>query len=240
MKPMFYLTAHYLRQWDFQAAQRVDYFVANSAYIARRIHTYYRRESTIIYPPVDTTHGYIADTTGDYYLSVGRLTHTKRLDLVIEACNRLGRPLVIAGTGREERRLKTIAGPTIKFLGRVADDDLPDLYARCRAFIFAADEDFGIVPVEAQSFGRPVIALGKGGVLETVLSGDREDTTGVLFAEQTVESVVGGILRFEEIEKSFDPKFIRAHARQFDTTVFVSAIREYVADVCAESGVAQR
>ena len=228
IRPIFLLTAHSLRQWDFLAAQRVDQFIANSNYIAQRIKTYYRRESTVIYPPVDMTAGTLSTVTGDYYLSVGRLTHTKRLDLIIHACNQLGRPLVIAGAGREERRLKAIAGPTIKFLGRVADADLPRLYSECRAFLFAADEDFGIVPVEAQSYGRPVIAYGHGGVLETVLAGVPE-STGVLFAEQNVESVISGIVDFEGLESTFDPMFIQTHARKFDTAVFTAAIQNFIA-----------
>ena len=229
----FYVTAHYLRQWDFLAAQRVDYFIANSAYIARRIRTYYRRESTVIYPPVNTAAGYIAEDPADYYLSVGRLTHTKHIDLIIGACNCLGRDLVIAGSGREERRLKAMAGSTITFLGRVADQDLPALYARCRAFIFAADEDFGIVPVEAQSFGRPVIAYGHGGVLETVRGCDVDHPTGVFFPEQTTESVIGGIRRFEGIEGLFDVLYIRAHSQKFDTAIFVAAIRKVVEEAYA-------
>jgi glycosyltransferase involved in cell wall biosynthesis len=232
-KPIFYLTAHYLRLWDFLAAQRVDLFIANSNYISRRIRTYYRRESTVIYPPVDTGRGYISCDVGNYYLSVGRLTHTKRLDLIVAACNRLGRRLIIAGTGREEARLKAMAGPTIEFLGRVSDADIPDIYARCSAFIFAADEDFGIVPVEAQSFGRPVIAYGCGGVLETVLAGRGDQATGVFFPEQTVESMMSGILRFEEIRDQFDPAFIRAHAQKFDIAIFTAAIQKYIGEACA-------
>jgi len=232
-KPFFYLTAHYLRQWDFLAAQRVDHFIANSAYIAQRIRTYYRRESTVIYPPVDTSPAYISKETADYYLSVGRLTHTKRLDLIVEACNRLGRLLVIAGSGKEERRLKAMAGPTVRFLGRVADQDLPALYARCRAFLFAADEDFGIAPVEAQSFGRPVIAYGHGGVLETVRGVDVDHPTGIFFPEQTTESVIVGIRQFEEIEDQFVPSFIRTHSQKFDTTVFAAAIRRFVEEAYA-------
>lgn len=233
VKPIFYLFAHYLRQWDFLAAQRVDLFIANSRYIRRRIHTYYRRESTVIYPPVDTARGYISSDVGDYYLSVGRLAHTKRLDLIVEACVRSGRRLLIAGSGREEARLKAMAGPTITFLGKVADADLSELYARCRAFIFAADEDFGIVPVEAQSYGRPVIAYGCGGILETVLAGDRDQATGVFFPEQTVDSILDGFRRFEEIEGQFDPAFIRAHAQKFDTSIFTAAIEKYVGEAWA-------
>lgn len=232
-RPIFWLTSHYLRLWDFSAAQRVDHFIANSHYVAQRIHAYYRRESTVIYPPVNTAAGYIASSVSDYYLSVGRLTHTKRLDLVVNACNRLKRRVVIVGVGREEARLKAMAGPTIEFAGRVADADLPALYAHCRAFLFAADEDFGIAPVEAQSFGRPVIAYGHGGVLETVLSGEQEDATGVFFPRQTVESVVKGILDFEGIEQRFNPILIRAQSQRFDTSVFVSSMTKYIRDAHA-------
>ena len=172
IRPVFTLGTHYVRQWDFNASQRVDEFVANSRNIAERIRKYYRRDSTVIYPPVDTKKGFLADTHDDYYLSVGRLTAIKRIDLLIAACNHLGRRLVIAGSGREEKRLKAMAGPTIEFPGRVSDQQLSELYAHCRAFLFAANEDFGIVPVEAHSYGRPVIAYGKGGSLETVVPVD--------------------------------------------------------------------
>lgn len=235
-RPAFALTSHYLRLWDFSAAQRVDYFVANSRYIQDRISKVYRRESTVIYPPVDTANGYICDQRGDYYLSVGRLAATKKLALLIHACNRLQRRLLIAGTGVEERRLRAIAGPTIEFLGRVPDADLPRLYAECRAFLFAADEDFGIVPVEAQSYGRPVIAYGHGGVLETVRvnSKDGASDTGVFFAEQTVDSVVDGIQRFEAREDSFVPQEIQNHARQFDVSVFLDSVKQFVDGVVAQ------
>lgn len=231
--PIFWLTSHYLRLWDFSAAQRVDHFIANSHYVAQRIHAYYRRKSTVIYPPVNTATGYIADDRGDYYLSVGRLAYSKRLDLVVKACNRLKRRLIIVGTGREEAHLKAMAGSTIEFAGRVSDDDLPALYANCRAFVFAADEDFGIAPVEAQSFGIPVIAYGHGGVLETVLTGEPEDATGVFFPRQTVESVVKGILDFEVIQERFNSALIRVQAQRFDTAVFVSAMRKYIQDAYA-------
>ena len=146
------------------------------------------------------------------------------------ACNVLKRRLLIVGTGREEQRLKALAGSTIEFLGFVPDADLPPLYAHCRAFLFAADEDFGIVPVESQSYGRPVIAYGYGGSLETVRAGDpggRPDT-GVFFAQQTVESVVEAIRRFEAIESSFIPAEIQRHARQFDTDVYKRQL-DYIA-----------
>lgn len=231
---MFYIArASYLRTWEFGAAQRVDHFIANSAYISRRVHKYFRRESTVIYPPVDTGQGYISKKPGDYFLSVGRLTAPKRVDLLIGACNLLKKRLLIVGTGKEEKKLKAMAGPTIEFLGYVPDEDLRQLYAECRAFLFAADEDFGIVPVEAQSYGRPVIAYGYGGSLETVRVGDsrgRSDT-GVFFAERTVDAVIDGIRRFEATEGSFVPTKIQEHARSFDTTVFVDQMRHFINQV---------
>lgn len=229
-KLIYTARASYLRAWEFGAAQRVDYFIANSRYISRRVQKYFRRESTVIYPPVDTRQGYISENRDDYFLSVGRLMPAKRVDLLIGACNLLKRRLLVVGTGREEERLKALAGPTIEFLGYVPDADLRELYAHCRAFLFAADEDFGIVPVEAQSYGRPVIAYGYGGSLETVRVRDangRSDT-GVFFADQTVESVMNGILRFEARESDFISVEIQEHARQFDTTVFEEKMRQFV------------
>lgn len=231
IRRLFYTArTSYIRAWEFGAAQRVDHFIAISQYISQRIHKYFRRDSTVIYPPVDTTQGYISAAHDDYFLSVCRLVPAKRVDLLIHACNRLGRRLLVVGTGREEQRLKALAGPTIEFLGYVPDAGLPELYAHCRAFLFAADEDFGIVPVEAQSYGRPVIAYGYGGSLETVRVGDaggRSDT-GVFFAEQTLESVVDGIQRFEACEARFIPTEIQQHARQFDTAVFLDQMRQFI------------
>jgi glycosyltransferase involved in cell wall biosynthesis len=158
------------------------------------------------------------------------LIPAKRVDLLIEVCNRLKRRLLICGTGSEETRLKAIAGPTTEFLGRVPDAQLPRLYADCRAFLFASDEDFGIAPVEAQSYGRPVIAYGRGGSLETVRINDpagRSDT-GVYFPEQTVESVTEAIVRFEAEEDRFIPAEIQQHAREFDSSIFENRMRRFV------------
>lgn len=227
LRPAYRWSSHYLRQWDYLAAQRPDRLIANSKYINQRIRKYYHRNSDVIYPPVDTGKGYIAGRYDDYYLSVGRLAPAKRLDLLIEACNRLKRRLVIAGEGREDKRLKSIAGPTVEIIGRASDDCLRGLYAHCRALVFAADEDFGIVPVEAQSYGRPVIAYGHGGSLETVRVADcqgRSDT-GVFFPRQTVESAVEGITEFELREDDFSPYDIRNHARKFDKSIFVRKMR---------------
>jgi glycosyltransferase involved in cell wall biosynthesis len=228
-RPLFGVIAAQARLSDFMAAQRVDHMVANSRYTQSRIHKYYRRKSAVIYPPVDTSAGYIAASHSDYYLSTGRLHPAKRTDLLIEACNRMGRRLVIAGAGTEEKCLKSMAGPTIEFVGRVSDEKLRSLYANCRAFLFAADDDFGIVPVEAQSYGRPVIAFGHGGSLETVRVGTRnERDTGVLFFEQTTASLVGAIASFEDKEERFSPREIQIHARRFDTEVFRNSFKRFV------------
>jgi glycosyltransferase involved in cell wall biosynthesis len=226
LRPFYTAATQYVRSWDFQAAQRVDEFVANSKYVAERIWKYYRRPSTVIYPPVSTADAYIVDHQDDYYLSVGRLVENKRLDLLIHACNRLGRRLLIAGTGRTEKKLKSIAGPTIEFLGRVPEAELPELYARCRALLFSANEDFGIVPLEAQAYGRPVIALRKGGSIETVLGySEHTDPTGLFFPKQDVDSLVDAMIEFENVEHSFTPRSIRKHACTFDKTIFESKIR---------------
>jgi glycosyltransferase involved in cell wall biosynthesis len=235
---LFAPVSQYMRQWDFAAAQRIDGFMANSKCIADRTWKYYRRRSTVIYPPVDASAAYLAATHGDYYLSVGRLVAAKRIDLPIASCTRLGRKLRILGTGPEEAVLRAMAGPTIEFLGRVSETVLHENYAACRALLFAADEDFGLVPVEAQTFGRPVIAFGHGGSLESVI-GLREtrgeegreaevSPTGIFFAEQTEASMTAAMLRFEASEDRFDPQKIQHHAKQFDHTVFVTNMLQYV------------
>ncbi len=230
VRPLFAHLASNARVSDFAAAQRVDHFIANSNYVARRILKYYRRESSVIYPPVNAAEGYLSSHQDDYYLSVGRLVENKRIDLIIQACNQLKRRLVIVGTGRDEEVLKAIAGPTIEFLGRVSSTELSNLYSHSRAFIHASDEDFGIVTVEAQSFGRPVIAYGRGGSLETVRVDDlrgRSDT-GLFFTEQTTASLIDAILRFESQEQQFDPVATREHSLSFDSAVFREKIAEFV------------
>ena len=202
----------FLRHYDWETAQKVDYFIANSLETARRVKKFYRRESRVIYPPISNIHppagGPISNKKRDYYLSVGRLTWAKRVDLAILACNKLKLPLKIVGKGNEEEYLRSIAArppsagaegaagwsPTIEFVGGVDDSELARLYAGAKALIFCAlDEDFGMVPVEAMAAGTPVIGLAQGGVLETVVEG----VTGVLFHEPTVESLVGAIRKFQ-------------------------------------------
>jgi glycosyltransferase involved in cell wall biosynthesis len=221
-RTVFTLTASHMRLWEFIAAQRVDTLLSNSKFIARRVLKYFRRDSQVIYPPVDTSQGFLASGCDDYYLTVGRLGREKKIELLIMACNELRRPLVIVGTGKEEQQLKKLAGSTITFAGRIEQAELSRLYSRCRAFLFAAEEDFGIAPVEAQSFGRPVIAFGHGGSLETVRVGNLEGRpdTGIHFEKQSVESVKDGIGAFEKKESLFSPSEIQAHARQFDSSVF--------------------
>ncbi len=238
MRPVFGLTSHYVRNWDYSAAQRVEYFIANSKYVATRIWKYYRRESTIIHPPINTSRGFLAKKHGNYYLTVGRLVPYKRTDILIDACGRLGRKLVIVGDGPEMKRLKKQAGQNVEFLGELEESQLRNMYAECRALLFAADEDFGMVALEAQSYGRPVIAFGKGGSLETVVgryagSGwkngqEVSGITGVFFEQQTTESLAEAILSFEAAEESFLPQRIQLHARKFDTAVFVDRLRNYI------------
>jgi glycosyltransferase involved in cell wall biosynthesis len=231
---VFTALSHYVRQWDFQAAQRPDIMIANSEYLAARIRKYYRRDSMVLYPPVDTSRGYLSQLADDYYLTVGRLTSLKRTELIVQACTDLGRRLIVVGAGDELERLKAMAGSTVSFLGYVDEEKLRELYARCRAFLFAAKEDFGIAPVEAQSYGRPVIAFGQGGALESVKGWTREgmapaaSCTGLFFEHQTVASLSEAIREFESVEEQFDPAHVRAHSLRFDTSVFRSAIRNIV------------
>ncbi len=211
-----------MRRWDYAAAQRVDHFIAISSEIQQRIQTYYDRPSVVIYPPVDTTRFQPSASVEDYYLVVSRLIPYKRIDLAVQAATRLGVPLKVGGKGRDLERLKEIAGPTVEFLGYVSDAALPDLMARCKAFIFPGLEDFGITPVQAQAAGRPVIAYAGGGALDTVIPGK----TGVLFPEMTVESLMAAMQSFDA--SAYNTAVIRAHAEQFDTSVFTHEISTYV------------
>ncbi|MBB5062408.1 glycosyltransferase [Granulicella mallensis] len=229
-RPIFKLVTRHLRMWDYIAAQRVTGFATNSQYISQRVRTHYGLESEVVYAPVEANSGYIDAQTEDYYLSVGRLVASKRVDLLIHACNRLGRRLIIVGRGRELRNLKRIAGPTIEFADRVPTAQLASLYARCKALLFAAKEDFGIVPLECQSYGRPVIAYGRGGVLETVIP----HVTGLHFEEQTTESLVGAILCFESEQERYDPVRIQSNARSFDASKFKQRFSTFV-DLCIEA-----
>lgn len=217
------LVARAYRHWDYAAAQRVDHFVAISTEVQARIKRLYHRDSVIIYPPVEAAERFTpAPAHDDYLLVLSRLIPYKRIDLAVEACTRLGLPLLVGGTGRDRARLEALAGPTVQFLGYVPDEDLPDLFARCRAFIFPGLEDFGIVPVQAQAAGRPVIAYRGGGALDTIIPGK----TGAFFDAPTVESLMEVLAAFNE--RAYDPAEIRAHALRFDTSVFTRQLAEYI------------
>jgi glycosyltransferase involved in cell wall biosynthesis len=219
---MPYMTS-YLRVWDRCAADRVDRFVAISRHVAMRIRKYYRREAHVIYPPVNT--GWLKPSTSvdDYFLLVGRLIPYKRADIVVEAFNRLGLPLKIAGTGSEMDSLREKAAPNVEFLGRVSDGELAELYSRCQALIFPQEEDFGIVPLEAMAAGRPVIAYRGGGALETVAEGE----TGLFFDRQDAMSLMEAVRNFDP--GRFDPERARQQALLFDVEVFKSRIKQFVA-----------
>lgn len=213
----------WLRTWDLRAAQQVDHFVAISRAVQARIAQYYRRDSVIIYPPVDVErYRPSPDPPGDYFLIASRLIPYKRIDLAVQACTRLRVPLIVVGDGRARAALERMAGPTVQFRGRVSNHELARLLAHCRAFIFPGLEDFGIAPVEAQAAGRPVIAYGKGGALDTVVEG----VTGLFFDEQTPEALMAAIQRFETLE--FDPHAIRRHAEQFSVTRFKQQLHTFI------------
>jgi glycosyltransferase involved in cell wall biosynthesis len=236
----FSAAAGRVRRWDIKAAARVTHFIANSRYVAERIRRFYGRESTVIHPPIDLHRARIFDAPGEHYLCAGRLVGYKRTELMIEACSRLGRRLRIAGTGPDEARLKNLArGAGVVFLGEMTTDDLWQEYGQCRALLFAADEDFGMVPLEAQACGRPVIAYGVGGSLETV-RGSGDAPTGVYFQEQTVESVMRAILEFEaaDVTGKFDSALIQRWAAEFSTPVFLRRMRDFVLERVPESATA--
>lgn len=214
---------HKLRQWDYLAAQRVDHFIANSHYVARRIKKYYRRDAQVIYPPIDVgTHAYNPQIKReDFYFSMSRLIPYKGMAIVVEAANKAGVKLKVAGSGPEMKKLKELAGPTVEILGFISDQEKVDLMQRCRAFVFAAEEDFGIVPVEAMACGSPVIAYAKGGVAESVNA-----DCGVLVADQTSDAFANSIKAFESL--TFDHKKIRERAEEFSTARFVKEIQDFV------------
>ncbi len=218
----FFITG--LRVWDQTSSMRVDHFIANSPVVADRIRKYYRRDAVVIPPPVEARRFTFDATTRaeEYFLIVSRFMPYKRIDLAIEACNRLQLPLVIIGSGRDENRLKSIAGPTIRFMGRLSDEEVLHYYAHCRAFILPGEEDFGITPLEAQASGRPVIAYAAGGALASVI----DSVTGTFFQKQNVESLVEVLESFDE--RRYDPQTIRNHALEFDKPRFHRRILQFI------------
>lgn len=216
---------HYIRLYDVATAPRVDVFVANSHHVARRIWNTYRRRAHVVYPPVDVGRFSVTHDSDDYYLTVSRLVSYKSVDLLVQAFNGMpSRRLVVIGDGPESDRLERMAGSNVTMLGYRSDEEVARRMADARAFLFAAEEDFGIVPVEAQACGTPVVAYGHGGVRETVIAG----TTGIFFDEKTADSVQAAVRRFEDVEERFDPAEIRANAERFGIDRFRSDFGDLV------------
>ncbi|MDD5491400.1 MAG: glycosyltransferase [bacterium] len=217
-----------LKKWDLETSSRVDRFIAISKLIQDRIKNSYHRDSVIIYPPVETNRFSITEQLGDYYLLVSRLNTYKRVDIVVQAFNQLGLPLVVIGEGPDKAHLEKIAKQNIRFLGKVADPVVNEHCAKCQAFIFPGEEDFGIAPVEAMASGRPVVAYAAGGALETVSAG----VTGVFFEEQTPMAIVAAVKEMQSI--AFDSGRIRKHAQQFDKEIFKQKLKNYIEKEYAE------
>jgi glycosyltransferase involved in cell wall biosynthesis len=214
VKRMMPLLATPMRVWDYAAAQRPDYYVAGSYNAARRIAKYYRRESDVVQPPIDVDAFAPSSSRGEFLLVVSRLQPYKRIDLAVEACNRLRLPLRVIGTGPDLERLRRLAGPTVEFLGYASDQTVRESLAACRALLFPGEEDFGLTPLEAQASGRPVIAFGRGGALETVIPG----VTGEFFGEQTVDALAAVLDAFDDAR--YNPHAIREHAVRFGVQSF--------------------
>jgi glycosyltransferase involved in cell wall biosynthesis len=224
-----------LRAWDVATAQNVDRFLTISRTVSSRVRKYYRRDSTVIYPPVNCDAFDVAPSrVEDYYLVVARLMPYKRIDLAVDAFTRLGIPLKIVGDGRSLPELRARAGRNVEFVGRVSDAELKALYASCRGFVFPGEEDFGIAPLEANASGRPVIAYAAGGALDTVIDGH----TGVLFERQHVDSLIGAVQRAEAID--WDSDELRQHARKFDREVFRDQLLAFVRESVAAHAAGAR
>lgn len=221
------------RQWDRLAADRVDKFIANSKTVQERIKKYYRRNSDIMYPPVDIDSFDVGKGSGQYFLAGGRLVSYKRIDLVVDAFNKIGLPLKIFGDGPEYKKLRKIARKNIQFCGAVSDRERAVLYQNCRAYINPQEEDFGITVIEAAAAGRPVIALAAGGALETIV----ENVTGVFFYDQDPAGIIDAVLRFKDEE--FDSKVIREHALRYSTERFKRELRAYIDSAWAQWQEAQ-
>ena len=216
---------HYLRQWDLSTANRIDFFVANSHYIARRIDKVYRRSSTVIHPPVDVEGFSLSPQKEDFFLTASRFVPYKRMDLIVRAFAAMPeKKLIVIGDGPDFEKVRTVASDNVELLGFQPFNVLKDHMQRARAFIFAADEDFGMIPVEAQACGTPVIAYRKGGALETVIEGK----TGVFFSEQEISAITGAVAKFCDSEGVFDPQLIRAHAESFSVQKFRAQFEDFV------------
>lgn len=216
---------HYIRAWDVSSANRVDHFIANSNYIAGRIRKIYRRESSVIYPPVDTSRFTCWEQKEDYYLTASRFVPYKKIDLIVETFSQMPeKKLIVIGSGPDESKIKRLAGKNIEFAGYKRPDEMKLIMQKAKAFVFAAEEDFGIVPIEALSCGTPVIALDKGGTAETI----KDSVTGVHFNEQNTASLANAVKRFEEMQHTFEPQRLSEYAGKFDRRNFENKIKSFV------------
>lgn len=224
---------HRVRMWDYLAAQRVDAFIANSAFVRKRIEKYYRRDAEVIHPGTDINPYPIVEEPEDYYLVVSRFVRYKRIDIAVEACNMLGRRLIVIGSGGEEEdRLRSMAGSTVEFVGRVSDEEMQRYYSNAKAFLFPGIEDYGITPVEAMSAGVPVLAYGRGGALETVVDGE----TGLYFYDQSPEGLAACIERFEKEGVSRTRRQIHEHSLGFSNDVFKQNMTKFIDRALAQRG----
>tara|TARA_B100000686_G_scaffold297968_1_gene330659 strand:+ start:563 stop:1732 length:1170 start_codon:yes stop_codon:yes gene_type:complete len=233
----------WLQHWDVKTSRRVNNFIANSRHVQKRIKKYYGKEATVIHPPVDTKLFTPTPTEErrDYFLTLSAFAPYKRLDLAVEAFNHLEIPFFVIGEGQDEKRLREMANPNIYFEGWLNISQIRSHFNRCRAFVFCGEEDFGITPLEAQAMGKPVIAFGRGGALETVIPDNQSwkpeteipksstsQPTGVFFYEQTPKALINAIKHFESIESQFDPDAIRAHAQKFDVSVYTKRMQSFI------------
>ncbi|CDN14482.1 Glycosyltransferase [Richelia intracellularis] len=222
---------HRLRQWDVTSANSVDYFIANSKHTARRIWRCYRRESTVIYPPINIENLPFSAQKEDFYLIVSRLVTYKQVSLIVQAFNKIQKPLVIIGTGPEMTKITQMAKSNIQLLGWQPDEVVKQYMTSAKGFVYAACEDFGMALVEAQACGTPVIAYGAGGALETVRDAavvEPKTATGILYREQTEVALIEAIASFEDAQGKFYPEYMRAHAAQFETNIFAQLYQEFL------------
>lgn len=221
---------HKIRNWDYRTSNGVDFFLSNSKFIQKRIWKVYRRESTVIYPPVNISDFKLSDMKEEFYITASRLVPYKRVDIIVEAFNKIPhKKLVVIGDGPELEKIKMIAGPNVEILGYQPLDKLKSYMQRAKAFVFAAEEDFGITPVEAQACGTPVIAFGKGGALETVVDLSSSDRpTGLFFSEQKPSSIIDAISKFEKESFLFTSKNCRENAIRFSPEIFKQDLQNFI------------